>query len=41
MANAHQVIEVFPWATVEEIAYEIKTALPGLVAAFIDILAEI
>jgi len=41
MTDAHEVIEIFPWATVEQVADEIEAAFPGLVAAFIDVLAEV
>jgi len=41
MTDAHEVIEIFPWSTIEQVADEIETAFPGLVAAFVDVLAEI
>ena len=41
MTDAHEVIEIFPWSTIEQVADEIETAFPGLVAAFVDVLAEV
>lgn len=41
MTDAHEVIEIFPRSTIEQVADEIETAFPGLVAAFVDVLAEV
>jgi len=41
MTDAHEVIEIFPRSTIEQVANEIETALPSFVAAFVDVLAEV
>jgi hypothetical protein len=41
VSNAHQVIEVLPRTTIQEVSDKIETAFPSLVAAFIDVLAEV
>jgi hypothetical protein len=37
VVDADEVVEVFARAAVEQIADEVETALPGFVAAFVDV----
>jgi hypothetical protein len=37
VVDAHEVVEVFAGAPVEQVADEVEAAFPGFVAAFVDV----